>query len=321
MKIFLCVLLVGVSVAKSNPKWEMFKKTFDKAYTAEEEIYRRSVFEDNQKFIQKHNAEFEKGLHTYTVGINKFADLTDDEFVSFFLGYLKMNTTTGTMYQEPSNFKAQNAVDWTKRGYVTPVKDQKYCQSGWAFSAAGSVEGQHFRRSYKLISLSEQQLMDCSRDYSSCYSSRRYPDDAFKYIKAQGIESEKDYPYKGQSGVCKYNASLVVATVTSYGHVSNNERSLMSAVGSVGPISAMMDARSSSFRSYRQGVYSDPRCSRTYLNHGVLIVGYGDDLQSGKPYWLIKNSWGTSWGMRGYFKISRTNNTCGITTRASYPRV
>ncbi|XP_071956336.1 procathepsin L-like [Antedon mediterranea] len=323
MKLFLCVLLIGAAVAMPNPEWEMFKRTFDKAYTPEEEVYRRSVFEDNQKFIQKHNAEYAKGLHTHTVATNKFADLTNAEFVSFFNGYLRVNKTRGSTYLEPSNFEAPTEVDWTKKGFVTPVKNQEQCGSCWAFSTTGSLEGQHFKKYNKLVSLSEQQLVDCSHSFGNDGCEGGLMDNAFKYIKANGgIESEESYSYTAEDGKCKFDASLVVATDTGYTDVeSGSEQKLKSAVATVGPISVAMDASHQSFQLYHQGVYSEPGCSSTRLDHGVLAVGYGEDGESGKSYWLIKNSWGTTWGMEGYFKITRKGNMCGIATQASYPMV
>ncbi|XP_071956334.1 procathepsin L-like [Antedon mediterranea] len=324
MKLFLCVLLIGAAVAMPNMEWEKFKKQYDKAYSSKEEVYRKSVFEDHQKFIQKHNAEYAKGLHTYTVGINKFADLTNAEFVFFFNGYLrdKQIITRRSKYLKPRNFKIPTEVDWTKKGYVTPVKDQQQCGSCWAFSTTGSVEGQHFKKYNKLISLSEQQLVDCSQSYGNDGCEGGLMDYGFEYIKAFGIESEESYPYTAEDGICKYNSDLVAANVTGYiDVVSGSEKDLMSAVADIGPISVAMDASHQSFQLYQQGVYSEPDCSTQNLDHGVLAVGYGEDSQSGESYWLIKNSWGTSWGMAGYFKITRENNMCGIATEASYPTV
>ncbi|XP_071954773.1 procathepsin L-like [Antedon mediterranea] len=320
MKLFLCVMLVAASVAAMpNPEWEMFKLKFDKAYTPKEEGYRRSVFEDHQKFIKKHNAEFEEGLHTYTVATNKFADLTNAEFVSLFNGYLRVNKTRGSKYLEPSNVDVPTEVDWRTKGYVTPVKDQGQCGSCWAFSTTGSVEGQHFKKYNKLVSLSEQQLVDCSLDYGNMGCDGGLTDFAFLYIMDNGIESEESYPYLGKDGICKNDTSQVAANITYYTYIYG-EKFLKRAVAIVGPISVAMDASQVSFMFYDQGVYSDPSCSSIYLDHAVLVVGYGYDIWGG-PYWLVKNSWGTSWGMEGYFMISRKHNMCGIASEAIYPLV
>ncbi|XP_033121009.1 cathepsin L1-like [Anneissia japonica] len=323
MKLFVCVLLFGAALAMPNAEWELFKRAFDRAYTAEEEAYRRTVFEDNQKFIQKHNAEYAQGIHTHTVGINEFADLTNAEFVAFFNGYLMVNKTRGSAYLEPSNYEAPATVDWRNKGFVTPVKNQKQCGSCWAFSTTGSLEGQHFKKYMKLVSLSEQQLVDCSQAYGNNGCEGGLMDNAFRYIKAKGgIESEEGYTYTARDGKCKFEANLVVATDTGFTDIeSGSEKKLKSAVATVGPISVAMDASHQSFQLYKNGVYSEPRCSSTRLDHGVLAVGYGEDSESGESYWLIKNSWGTTWGMEGYFKITRKGNMCGIATQASYPLV
>ncbi|XP_071956241.1 procathepsin L-like [Antedon mediterranea] len=362
MKLFLCVLLIGAAVAMPNHEWEKFKRTFDKTYTPGEEIYRQSVFEDNQKFIQKHNAEFAEGLHTYTVGINKFADFTNAEFVSFFNGNLRSNKTRGSTYLRPSNFQAPTEVDWRKEGYVTPVKNQGQCDSSWAFSAIGSLEGQHFKKYNKLISLSEQQLLDCSNGYGNNGCEGGLMDNGFKYIKANGgIASEANYPYNAENDMCKFDASMVAATVNGYIDVMSYSEDLLNAVAAVGPISASMDATHASFMLYHTDiivlfsfffsnvyaisllmtkiifittmivtaktldcrVYRERSCNSAVsgLDHAVLVVGYGEDSDTSDPYWLVKNSWGTAWGMEGYFKITRKDNMCGIATLASYPLV
>ncbi|XP_071956237.1 procathepsin L-like [Antedon mediterranea] len=348
MKLFLCVLLIGAAVAMPNLEWEKFKQKFGKylscfdnlefgklldfnlyhqpdhykAYTPEEEVYRRSVFEDNQKFIQKHNAEYAKGLHTYTVGTNKFADLTNAEFVSIYNGYRRVNTTRRSTYVKSGNFKNQVQVDWRAKGAVTPVKNQGQCGSCWAFSTTGSLEGQHFLKTDKLVALSEQNLVDCSGKSGNEGCEGGLMDQAFEYIKANGgIDTEASYPYEAVDDTCRFNPNTIGATFTGYTDIpTGSESALQEAVTKIGPISAGIDASSYKFQLYKDGVYDDHSCSSTLLDHAVLVVGYGEELD--KLYWLVKNSWGTTWGMEGYIMMSRDkNNQCGIATAASYPLV
>jgi len=307
-----------------NEPWEEFKVRYGKSYsTVAAEIARRMIFEQNVKKIQQHNLEYDLGKKSYFLGINKFADNTHEEFMQF-LKPFTLKAKTGATYLPPSNVGDDPAsVDWRTKGYVTPIKNQGQCGSCWAFSATGSLEGQHFKKDGQLVSLSEQNLVDCSGNWGNNGCEGGLMDNAFQYIHDnKGIDTESSYPYEAVDATCRFKAANVGATLTTHTDIpTGNEDALKSAVATVGPISVAIDASQDSFQLYSGGVYDEPACSSTQLDHGVLAVGYGTTTD-GVDFWLVKNSWGTDWGMKGYINMSRNkNNQCGIATMSSYPIV
>ncbi|GIY62558.1 cathepsin L [Caerostris extrusa] len=273
--------------------WENFKKTFGKHYNDREEVIRRTIWERRVADIVRHNLQYDLGLHSFRKGINEYSDMEHEEF-----------------------------VDWRDQGLVTPVKNQQQCGSCWAFSTTGSLEGQHMKKTGNLVSLSEQNLVDCSGPEGNQGCEGGLMDQAFEYIKDNhGIDTEQSYPYTAEDGTCHFKKADVGATVTGYVDIpTGDEDALKKAVATVGPISVAIDASHDSFQTYQDGVYDEPECSPDQLDHGVLIVGYG--TEDGSDYWLVKNSWGKTWGIKGYIKMSRNkDNQCGIATQASYPLV
>jgi cathepsin L len=318
-----CTLAVNVEL---NQYWKGWKELHGKRYLDAEEHVRRAIWENNLKLVQSHNLMADLGQHTYWLKVNKFADLTVTEFSKMVNGYNV--TMRGQRVQHRHEFvynphvKLPDTVDWRTQGYVTEVKDQGQCGSCWAFSSTGSLEGQHFKQTGQLVSLSEQNLVDCSGAYGNQGCNGGLMDQAFEYIKENaGIDTEVSYPYEAADDQCRFTKANIGATDTGFTDIkSKDEDALQEAVATVGPISVAIDASHASFQLYSHGVYNEFFCSQTRLDHGVLAVGYGVD--SGKDYWLVKNSWGEGWGDKGYIMMSRNKrNQCGIATAASYPTV
>jgi cathepsin L len=326
------MLLCLVNIAKSlilpstskpalDRYWETFKTIYDKRYNSQSELVRRLIWESNLEYIQRHNLEFDLGNHSYSLGMNEFGDLTHDEFKSIYLSRnIDLDIETSSMFMTPLNVDAfPLSKDWRTEGYVSSVKHQGTCGSCYTFASIGALEGQYYRGRGVLLDFSEQQVVDCSSDYDNHGCDGGTLNGAFNYLKDSGVESESDYPYSGKEGECDYSIDRVVTTISGYVNVRRyNETMLLEAVAKVGPISVSIDGSSRGFQFYKDGVFDDPWCSKFYLNHAALVVGYG--YERGKSHWIVKNSWGTSWGQEGYILMSRNNgNQCGIASRASYP--
>jgi len=263
---------------------------------------------------------FNKKNLSYSLAINQFADLTNVEFNQYYKGLKTAVDRLPGSSNTPVHAAAPTSWDWRTKNAVTVIKNQGQCGSCWSFSTTGSTEGARAIDTGNLISLSEQQLVDCSTSYGNEGCNGGLMDYAFQYIIANGgLDTEASYPYTAQDGSCHWNPTNCATTVGSYNDVSSgDENALLNAVYTVGPVSVAIDASQSSFQFYSSGVYYDPNCSSTVLDHGVLAIGYG--TSSGSDYWIVKNSWGTSWGMSGYIWMARNrSNACGIATSASYP--
>eukprot|EP00697_Spironema_sp_BW2_P005779 gnl/Spiro4/18063_TR9649_c0_g1_i1.p1 gnl/Spiro4/18063_TR9649_c0_g1~~gnl/Spiro4/18063_TR9649_c0_g1_i1.p1 ORF type:complete len:342 (-),score=94.36 gnl/Spiro4/18063_TR9649_c0_g1_i1:146-1171(-) len=335
--IVLCFALLGLAAAQvlqpvptAGPRvyseqevnflWNGWKVQHSKTYRVDEEQQRRNIFHDNLKFVEAWNAQ--EGRHR--VAMNHFGDLTKEEFKAMYNGLrlpaghkfdFSLAAHVAVDASQPSS------VDWRTKGYVTPVKDQGQCGSCYSFSSTGSMEGAVFKKTGKLTSISEQQLVDCSTVTGNAGCNGGLMTACFQYaIQVGGEETESAYPYQAVQGTCQFDQSKIASTISSFANVTaGSESDLTSKIATIGPISVAIDASHQSFQFYSSGVYNEPACSSEQLDHGVLAVGYGTDSVAG-DYYIVKNSWGPNWGAQGYIEMSRNkNNQCGIASMASYP--
>jgi len=213
-------------------------------------------------------------------------------------------------------------VDWRTKNAVIPIKDQQHCGSCWAFSTTGSLEGAFAIGTGKLTSLSEQELVDCSDSYGNEGCNGGLMDSAFQYVIDNGLCTEASYPYTAEDGTCassKCTDAIKKGVLSGFKDLPTTESSYQAVVAQQ-PVSIAIEADTMAFQFYFSGVFDNSGCG-TNLDHGVLIVGYGSDSSSGKDYWTVKNSWGTTWGESGYIRMVRNKNECGLTLSASYPTI
>jgi C1A family cysteine protease len=318
------VLLSFLTLAEINYPYlfHHYQIEFEKDYSLADYEHRFNVFVDNVKFIYKEN----QMNNTYRLGFNNYTDFTHDEFKKYhdfdnFKNFDRLTSKCQTMnYQK---LTVPDSVDWRSQNAVTPVKNQQQCGSCWSFSATGAMEGANAIKTGNLVSLSEQQLVDCSSSYGNMGCNGGLMDNAFEYVMDNGICTEESYPYTAQDGSCNASGCQAAVHIKScYDVPRSNELALKEAVANQ-PVSVAIEADTRVFQMYTSGVITSSGCG-TNLDHGVLAVGYGEE--GGQEYWLVKNSWGTSWGDQGYVKIGRSDNTrsngvCGIAMQPSYPEV
>jgi len=286
--------------------------------TKDEHDKRFEIFKENFDKIAEHN----KGGHSWTMGITVFSDMTPQEFKNYTACGNFKHKVSKTVHQAPATWSKNTSIDWVAKGAVTPVKNQGQCGSCWAFSTTGAIEGRYFVAKGQLNSLSEQDLVDCSKQNSGCNGGLM--DYAFDFVETNGgLCSEDDYPYVAYSHWrCEEDGCSKEDPISSYVDVSESTSALESACND-GPVAIAIEADQSSFQQYQGGVMTGA-CG-TGLDHGVLLVGYGTD--GSDDYWKVKNSWGTDWGEDGYFRLCRNCNKnrgqgqCGILLSASYPTV
>ncbi|XP_061376951.1 uncharacterized protein LOC133318764 [Danaus plexippus] len=303
------------SLEEAPTLFEQFIKDYNKEYDESEKEERFKIFVNNLKDINAMNERSSNAVY----GINKFSDLSKEEFIKYYTG-LKQDSCPSNEHHKSTdlpksfNITAPDQFDWRKKGVVSSVKFQGHCGSCWAFSVAGNVESIHAIKTGKLIDVSEQQLLDCDKNDSGC--SGGLPWNAMRYFVANGAMSLKSYPYVAKEGKCRYDSSKVEIRLKEYKHIEKlSEDQIKEHLYNIGPLS--IGITSSPLASYNGGILIE-ECHRSYLiNHAVLLVGYGKE--NGVKYWIVKNSWGQNWGENGYFRMKMGVNCllvteCGITT-------
>lgn len=339
MKFAIVVILASmVSMALagcSKDEFEAFRRQYRKDYSSEEEAQLRcEIYTKNRNLVNSHNLRYARGLETHTVEINKFADMTNEEFLSYYAG-LKPSLDNGVatravQFQYDPNHKAAASVDWRTKGVVSPVKNQARCGSCWSFASVAALEA-HYAIKYKKqnqhLDLSEQQGIECSGSYGNqaCQGGlmKYYWDYMLK--TGHGIHLEENYPYisgNGNNGssTCQHTGQNTYAKIVGWTDLSGkNDDALAQAVELHGPVAVGINAGGDAFQLYKSGTYCPGipllYCSSLGVNHAVLLVGYTPDA------WIIKNSWGTEWGAEeGYVYICRKySGMCGITRMPSFP--
>eukprot|EP01119_Soliformovum_irregulare_P018654 TRINITY_DN5768_c0_g1_i1.p1 TRINITY_DN5768_c0_g1~~TRINITY_DN5768_c0_g1_i1.p1 ORF type:complete len:344 (-),score=75.26 TRINITY_DN5768_c0_g1_i1:32-1042(-) len=328
--IFLLLLIVAALANHSDEqKWKEFKKKYAKSYdTVEEEAKRFAMFQRKLARIEAHNSD---ERHSYKIGINHMSDLSVEEYREKYLGFRAKEENVKIPTDQDNSVGALPLnVDWTQKNAVTYVKNQGQCGSCWTFSTTGSIEGFHAIHYGVLVSLSEQNILDCTWGplYNDTGCNGGDTRSAFQYVvNNKGIDTEASYPYQDVNGgdqeACQYSWWGFGASISAFaGVIQGNETDLQRATV-LTPVSVAIDASSESFQDYQSGIYVDDQCGNTIadLDHGVLVTGYGTDSDwFGSTYWWnVKNSWGEDWGNAGYMQFSRNNNNmCGIATYATY---
>jgi C1A family cysteine protease len=307
----LAAIVSATPMGENDLEFIRFVSEYGKSYGTKEEFdFRLKTFSANLLKLKAFRSD------TSTVGINKFTDRTPEEMKRM-NGYRPQDRSA---MRNIKVFPKTNAtsVDWNAKGAVTPVKDQGACGSCWSFSTTGALEGAHWLKTGQLVSLSEQQLMDCSWKYGNLSCGGGLMDNAFKYAQVTPLTTEANYPYTAMFHTsCSYAGNGIVS-VTDYYDVTPNDSDQLKAALALGPVSVAIEADTTVFQGYTGGIITSAACGTT-LDHGVLAVGYG--VENGVEFILVKNSWGSSWGENGFVRLGVASGAgiCGINQSASQP--
>ncbi|XP_046868985.1 procathepsin L isoform X3 [Drosophila willistoni] len=303
-----------------NEEFETYKKINNKSYyRVYDKLRSLEAFNENCKLVNDHNKLYKYGDRNFTLGTNALADLNTDAYLKRYLRLIRSqrNTSTEDMKEVVGMSHLENvpdSFDWRKKGFTTLAHNQQNCGSCYAFSIAESIEGQIFKRTGKLLSLSVQQIVDCSISFGNQGCTGGSLRNTLRYLQATGgLMRSSDYKYVSKKEKCQFVGDLAVTNVSSWAILpAHNENAIEAAVAHIGPVAVSINAAPKTFQLYSHGIYDDLSCSSASVNHAMLIVGYGKD------FWILKNWWGEIWGESGYMRIRKGINLCAISNYAAY---
>lgn len=311
--LFLACLHLASSQANgpAESKFKEFEETFNKVYhSAAERARRFAIFLENLESVLHWQISDPGAQYSH---LTPFADWTPEEFGAR-NGFKPHRLDEVSFAPTLDTSDLPTALDWVDQGAVNPVKDQKTCGSCWAFSTVANIEGVNFLKTKKLVSLSEQELVDCDKKTGNEGCNGGLPSSAFKDMIENniGLELEGDYPYLARGGTCKADTAKETVFISNWTQISTDEDQIAAALVKYGPLSIGINAGPMQF--YFGGIAKPWKilCNPKSLDHGVAIVGFGEE--KGTKYWKIRNSWGAGWGEKGYYRIIRGTGACGLNT-------
>ncbi|XP_017082112.2 procathepsin L-like [Drosophila eugracilis] len=328
VQVLLLLLLVELGwTLVSDEEWAQYKAKYNKHYKYKDNFH-RAIYDRRVQVIADHNQRYSQGLEAFKMGISQYSDTDQSTLYSYRTSITPPTEEVTKGVKEPANYKHYDeitgGIDWRDYGYISEVGNQgTQCLSCWAFSSSGVIEAHLAKKNGKLVPLSPKHFVDCV-PYPNQGCNLGWVSIAFNYVRQFGTATKASFPYQPKKDECHWDPKNSAGTIR--GHVTlteGDEKELAEVVYNIGPVAVSIDHLHEEFDLYFGGILKIPSCGSTKddLTHSVLVVGFGTHPKWG-DYWLIKNSFGTSWGESGYFKLARNaNNMCGVATLPQYPLV